>query len=397
MVPFSKLWQVPWSLLRGGFDDLRNPPEGNQPALDVLRSLAILLVLLYHILPFAPRAERIQRMPFARFGWTGVDLFFVLSGLLIGGQLWRELKQSGGIDVGRFILRRGFRIWPLYYLVVCYLLAQQLFFGRPGHGLWLDASFLSNYYFLFPVGGHEVSGGWSLSLEEQFYLVVPILLAFLARMMRAKWLVHLALAWLIALPLIRYVTTFKLRDTDAIHDAIYYPFQTHSDGLAVGLLLAWILVWKPDVLRIGWWLDAVLALACLGGFLLWYVVSPIFLFSVVALAYGTLTLLLLRLNRKFEFKPKVFYVTSRLSYGVYLLHPGVVHHMMPYHEHLFGDGSRAYVAAFLCGGGVSLTLAFLTFSLVELPFLKLRDRVIKRRSVPERSLAGRENPRALAT
>lgn len=393
MIRFSRFWQGPWALLRAGFDDLRHPPAGNRPALDVLRSLAILLVLLFHIKSFAPHSEHIQRMPFVRFGWTGVDLFFVLSGLLIGGQLWKELKKSGGVKVGRFILRRGFRIWPLYYLVVSYLLAQHVFFGRQVHGLWLDVSFLSNYYFLFPVGGHVVGGGWSLSLEEQFYLVAPIFLAIGAKVIRPKWLVHLALLWLIALPLIRYLTTLKGTDPGAEYTAIYYPFQTHSDGLAVGLLLAWVLAWHPEVLRIGRWLNVVLLISLLGSFGLWYVASPVFLFSVVAIFYGSLTLLLLRLSQDLPFRTKLFYVISRLSYGVYLFHLEVVH-FIANHKHYFGDGPRAYIVGFGLVGGTSLALAFLTFSFVELPFLKLRDRLVLKRDSVDLQLAdpaGREN------
>jgi peptidoglycan/LPS O-acetylase OafA/YrhL len=348
-----------------------------------LRTLAILLVLLIHIETFAPHAVRIQRMPFVRFGWTGVDLFFILSGLLIGTQLWKELKKSGTVNIRRFVLRRGFRIWPLYYLVVTDLLSQHLFLGRHDRGLWLDATFLSNYYFMFPVRGHEVGGGWSLSLEEQFYFVVPILLAIGARLIRAKWLVNFVLAWLIALPLIRYLTMLKLSDAGARYDAIYFPFQTHSDGLAVGLLLAWVLVWKPQVLRIGRWLDVVLVGLSVGGFCLWYVVSTVWLFSVVALSYGALTLMLIRLIKGSPFGSTVFHVTSRLSYGVYLLHPGVLLHIMAHHEHVFGEGFEAYLAAFVLGGGASLILSFLTFSFVELPILKLRDRLIAKKELAD--------------
>jgi len=372
MKSLSKFWQSPWALLKSGFDDLRQPPPGNRPALDVLRSMAILLVLFFHIRTFAPNSMRLQALPFVRFGWTGVDLFFVLSGLLIGGQLWKELKSTGTVQVRRFILRRGFRIWPLYYLVVSYLLAQQVLFGRHVHGLWLDASFLSNYYFLFPVGGHAVGGGWSLSLEEQFYLIVPILLAVGARLIPPKWLVHLTLVWLIALPFIRHLTMLKPAVDDK-YTVIYYPFQTHSDGLAVGLLIAWLLAWKPGVLRLGRWFDLILVIVFLGSCCLWYSAHLALLFSAVALAYGALTLLLLRLSQVFSFKSTPFYVISRLSYGVYLLHLGIVHHM-----HALGEGPRAFVVVFLLGGGASLCLAFLTFSFIELPFLKLRERFIRK-------------------
>ncbi len=376
MLNLSRLCMRPLVLLSAGFEDLRHPPAGNRPCLDVLRSLAVALVLAYHLRTFAPHAVRTLKMPFTQFGWTGVDLFFVLSGLLIGGQLWKELRARGTIDVRRFILRRGFRIWPFYYFLVALLLAQELFFGRKGRGLWLDATFLSNYASWFKVGMHQVANGWSLSLEEQFYLLIPILLVVCAKFLPPRFLVDLALIWLLALPLVRHFATAGLHDPGLIHAAIYYPFHTHSDGLAVGLLIAWLLTWKPEVLRMSRWLDAALVLVFLGCFCLWYVVPPTFLFSAVAIAYGALTLFLLRMQQAFFFGARVFYVISRLSYGVYLIHAGVIARVMTYHEHLFGEGFRSFVSAFILWGGVSLALAFLTFSFIELPFLKLRDRLI---------------------
>ena len=80
--------------------------------LDVLRGVAILLVLFHHrVLP--GRGTGIMKIPatmLERFGWTGVDLFFVLSGFLVGGLLFNELRTKGEIDLRRFIVRRGFKI-----------------------------------------------------------------------------------------------------------------------------------------------------------------------------------------------------------------------------------------------------------------------------------------------
>jgi peptidoglycan/LPS O-acetylase OafA/YrhL len=75
-----------------------------------------------------------------RFSAARSVIILRLSGFLIGGQLWKELKASGTVDVRRFILRRGFRIWPLYYALAAFLLAERLFLGiqRPGLYLWID-------------------------------------------------------------------------------------------------------------------------------------------------------------------------------------------------------------------------------------------------------------------
>lgn len=374
-----KLCTTLWAPLSAGLKDLRNPPAGNRPGLDVLRSLAISLVLAYHISGYTPNAHRTLASPFTHFGWTGVDLFFVLSGFLIGGQLWKELKASGTVDVRRFILRRGFRIWPLYYSLAAFLLAERLFLGirRPGLYLWIDATFLDNY---FP-HHHQIDGGWSLSLEEQFYLLIPIALMIGAKFVSPRSLVRLALFWFFALPLIRHFVLLA-SSNPTLRDSIYHPFHTHSDGLAMGLLISWIMTWKPEPLRNSRWVDAALVAVFLVGFSLWYSVSLTFLYSVVALTYGALTLLLLRVRLPFIFPFNVFYIISRLSFGVYLLQFGVLEHVMRYHTQLFGEGFHSFLYAFVLYGTVCLALAFVSFSFIELPFLRLRDRLLRSRPTP---------------
>jgi peptidoglycan/LPS O-acetylase OafA/YrhL len=372
----------PWSLVSDGFRDLRQPPPGNRPCLDVLRTLAIGLVIATHIGPYIPNALRLHRTPFVLFGWTGVDLFFVLSGLLIGGQLWKELKATDTVDIGRFVLRRGFRIWPLYYALIIFLAVQHIVWRVARPGLWIDMSFLCNY---MPTR-HQVDGAWSLSTEEQFYLLIPILLMLGAKRFSPRSLVTLSLAWFAALPVIRY---FVLRhyppaastDFNATMEAIYFPFHTHSDGLALGLLIAWVMTWKPEWLRKSRWLDAVLVAVFLAGCWLWYSIPLAFLFSLVAITHGALTVLLLRIPERWIFLSKGFYVTSRLSYGVYLIHAGLLVRAMPYLTRLFGVGFRSFVLSYVLCSTVSFALAFVSFCLIELPFLKLRTRFLARNRV----------------
>jgi peptidoglycan/LPS O-acetylase OafA/YrhL len=90
---------------------------------------------------------------------------------------------------------------------------------------------------------------------------------------------------------------------------------------------------------------------------------------------GALTFLFLRVRLPFPLRSSVFYVISRLSFGVYLLHPGAFAHLMSFHTHLFGEGFRSFLFAFMIWGTVSLALAFVTFSFTELPFLKMRERL----------------------
>src|SRR5262249_38367589 len=97
---------------------LTHRPAGQVPALDALRTCAVLIVLCAHLtvayLKHGGIDSWLARFPLVKNGGLGVDLFFVLSGYFIGKQLWRELARTGTIHFSRFVFRRGLRIWPLF-------------------------------------------------------------------------------------------------------------------------------------------------------------------------------------------------------------------------------------------------------------------------------------------
>src|SRR6185503_14347995 len=141
------------------------------------------------------------------------------SGFLIGRQLQRELQRSDTVNVPRFLFRRGMRIWPLYFAWVTFL---ALALGK-WHGIWPDLTFLSNY-----VQG-QVSGGWSLSTEEQFYLVVPLLLLGVQRTFGPRGQAWVPLVLLALMPVVRAVTLHG--SGEAGLEQIYGPIHTHCDAL----------------------------------------------------------------------------------------------------------------------------------------------------------------------
>ena len=166
-------------LFRGGLQELAQPGERRVPFLDGLRAIAVLLVINDHVASGFEQqygGNRYTRFPLTANGWIGVDLFFVLSGFFIGSQLWKELRRTGTISLRNFVWRRGMRIWPLYFFTfaVVFLLsptnAAAKQFG------WSDLVFLTNY-----LNHGIVLGGWSLSSEEQFYLLTPVLLLLCAK------------------------------------------------------------------------------------------------------------------------------------------------------------------------------------------------------------------------
>jgi|GEM_PF-509749 len=158
-----------------------------RPDIDGLRSLAVASVLLFHL-----------GLPNFGGGFVGVDIFFVISGFLITGLIKREYEQTGGFDFRRFYVRRVRRIFPaLFITIFLATLVSTLLFSsehlqRLGGSIISAMAFTSNLYFWSEAGYFDASAfvkpllhTWSLSIEEQFYLVWPILLIVLLRVKKS--------------------------------------------------------------------------------------------------------------------------------------------------------------------------------------------------------------------
>jgi peptidoglycan/LPS O-acetylase OafA/YrhL len=156
-------------------------PKRHQ-GLDVLRGVAILLTITNHwskdLLPGIPELSGWQGAIHWRLrglGWTGVDLFFVLSGFLIGGLLVAELQKTSHLRVGRFLIRRGFKIWPSYFALLLVLCVTNTygFFDFSSVAAFIKCAlvrlfFLHNYIDVGPNGPT-----WTLAVEEHFYTTLP--------------------------------------------------------------------------------------------------------------------------------------------------------------------------------------------------------------------------------
>lgn len=220
---------------------------GSVKPLDGLRAVAILLVLATHVLQHLPAIATKLTQPIWLHpldnGWIGVDLFFVLSGFLIGGALLRSIS-GGGFSFRRFYLRRFFRILPAYFAVVVVLCLIRLVWPACGRippfspGQLVPNLLLLTDYWQAPIG----IPSWSLSIEEHFYLLVPLLLVA-ARKFTPAARGRLLLSF-VFLALLARVLAYLLWDLghvtsgDDILRQIYYPFHTRMDALAMGVLVA---------------------------------------------------------------------------------------------------------------------------------------------------------------
>jgi peptidoglycan/LPS O-acetylase OafA/YrhL len=375
-----------FSALGEGVQSLLAPPRGQIQALDGLRAFAILLVIATHtghqFASLGGASNTLLKMPFVQGGWIGVDLFFALSGFFIGRQLWKEFARDGTVNVPRFILRRGFRIWPLYYTVLLIGAAAAWTFGASDSRLWPEALLVSNYF-----EGRLVPGSWSLSSEEQFYLIVPtlvFLMSLLSRKLRpGRWMFY---ALFLLAPMIRFLV-WKNAGAPHIPDAewmvtkIYFPFHTHLDGLIIGMIysnLASDPVAKGSrLLQSGW---TMLGLAILAAAALKFSNHVLFEYTGLALVFGTLIWFCLRTRPNFATRAlswRGFYLVSRLSFGMYLLHQVPMKAATQWALVSFGFArpSLQFTAAFLGDVLLTMGMAAVGYVVIEHPFLKLRSRL----------------------
>jgi peptidoglycan/LPS O-acetylase OafA/YrhL len=210
--------------------------------LDLLRVTAVMLVIGHHMAYPPHDLPAIVRKPLVLWrigGWVGVDLFFVLSGFLVSGLLFREQQRHGRFRIGRFLLRRGFKIYPPFYFLLLATIAIEFALGElPPLGTFVpDVVFVQNYF------GSHWQHTWSLAVEEHFYLLLPLLLLFMARR-SSEPLGPKAFARLPLVFLVVSVVVLTLR----LHALLYVtpgaghitPTHLRIDSLMFGVLLAYI-------------------------------------------------------------------------------------------------------------------------------------------------------------
>jgi peptidoglycan/LPS O-acetylase OafA/YrhL len=339
------------------------------PQLDVLRGVAVLNVMLYHVLDIVPR---LHLKPIFGLGYAGVDLFFVLSGFLITGILVSSKDADNYFT--NFYARRALRIWPLYYLLLLFTFvllpaiqpALKASIFERSHPWQAFPFFLQNLTLARPPFD-TVRVTWSLAIEEQFYLVWPVVVWLAPRRMLkplalSGLFLSMALRWSVLIGLIPPLN-------------IYMNTLTRLDGLSLGAFLA---LWIPEasnrtvklagfaavlltlpaaiamgLIRPGHWSFYSLVAACFAGMLCIAIVTEA-LSNAAFLKY-----------------------TGKVSYALYLVHVPVFSFVSFYGlGKLFFPHSplAAEVALFVMSFALCYAFAAISWHFFESRFLRLKSR-----------------------
>jgi peptidoglycan/LPS O-acetylase OafA/YrhL len=359
--------------------DARPTTRFYRPELDVLRLMSFLLVFAHHALPRNPNWIADEVAPATRYliaaasnicGF-GLCLFFFLSALLITELLLRERACSGKVHIGLFYQRRMLRIWPLYYFAIAIGVIWAAVGPGPGgvsvFGYYL--AMVGNWY----VGNHgwldnPMTPLWSISIEEQFYLLGPLIIAVCSR--RQLYVVTAVIA----------VTALAVaHHLGSIHADLDYGVWTNSFVqflmFAAGMFVAVVLDGRLPV-----WSAPRRALLCIGGVTAWFVavvyfgcklpmaassgVSVAAGYALIAIGCTAIFLSLYGIQRV----PSLLVRLGRISFGLY------VYHLLSIKLVQLAVPALPPVAQYGLALTLTVVLAALSYRLIEMPFLRLKQR-----------------------
>jgi peptidoglycan/LPS O-acetylase OafA/YrhL len=358
------------------------------PGLDLLRAVAILWVMYYHagVLGLLSQDD-----PVATPGWMGVDLFFALSGYLIGSQLLRPIARGSVADPARFYLRRALRTLPAYLVVVGLYFTVPIFREWPTiEPLWQFLTFTENLFIDFS-HPRAFSHVWSLCVEEQFYLVAPLAIWLMSRRPAAWKTVAACLALLIGGMVLRgYIWAHDLAPLQNLphghfsqryQERIYYPTWTRLDGLLGGVALALIAAFRPalwaammrraDLFAVAGLMAVAAGIWMFSGArsfastVFGYPLVSLGMTALVAAAAGPIGIL----GRRAV--PGAATVAA-MAYSLYLSHKQIYHMV---HVAVGARLDHQPALAFVTYAGAALAGGAIFYVAVERPFLRLRERL----------------------
>jgi peptidoglycan/LPS O-acetylase OafA/YrhL len=352
--------------------------------LDTLRALAVSLVVLHHYVLFVSRRPTFGWV--GEIGWAGVDLFFALSGYLIGNQIFKAIRSGAGFSLRNFYARRFLRTLPNFWVVLALYALWPAFRGdAPLLPLWKYLTFTQNFH-LEP--GTAFSHAWSLSIEEQFYMVLPAA-ALVAAAMRGP----IGWAWLaIGAAFVAGMLTRAVIWQDVVegqrywshqyYKYIYYSTFCRFDELLAGVALALAKNYHPAAWRrLAGYGNATLAAGtgvtalAFALFLEDHYGFAMTVFGYPLLALGFSLLILAALSEGSLLRRVGVPGAGKLavwSYAIYLTHRQVCV-LVAQRLRALGHGPEesAVIALLLA---LSVVVGWVLYRLVETPFMALRER-----------------------
>jgi peptidoglycan/LPS O-acetylase OafA/YrhL len=366
---------------------MQDPRSARLNGLDTLRALAVTLVVLHHYTLFVSNDDHTFGW-IGQVGWAGVDLFFALSGYLIGNQIFAAMGTNAGLSLKSFYARRLLRTLPNYLVVLAvYFLWPAVGEDAPLAPLWRYLSFTQN---LGLTPGTAFSHSWSLAVEEQFYLLLPALAllgAGLGLRIRSAWtfigcvilagMLLRAQIWSTHVDAHKYGIYFYYK-------LIYYASLCRLDELVAGVALALLRNRHPEL-----WtritshgnraLAAGLVVICATFWLFldnhYGVAATVFGYPLLGLGFGLL--ILSALSPRSQLANLRVPGAGRLavwSYAIYLTHRGVGEIAAgPLQDLGYGPQTPLAIITLLA---LSVLVGWMLYRLVETPFMALRERYV---------------------
>lgn len=408
--------------IRRNWAHLTRRPGFQQPVIDGVRAIAVLWVILlhvffFHLVIFPAQATFMFTNPVTAWlvnGLFGVDLFFVISGFLIGSILFDEFRKSGSLFFSRFYVRRFLRLIPVYTAVM--LLGLCFLHQVPGMPRWLNAgNFWANILYIndfLPVARQYLGWCWSLAIEEQFYLLLPACILLFMGLGKGRLRVLVALMGLslaVRFAVIHFsgiVPPFRAAvyspQWDRWFDVVYDKPWMRFGGLLAGATAAYLSTFFPSQIRtfFGHTIRiTVIAIVCLAVMvhiaytsmgsvffdripylareLWWTCVHDAFSLSAAFLilaAIHTPRLFGGLLARALSWKG--FYPIAQISYSVYMVHEMIFMWLFPKLAPVFAPRFGAW-EAMIADGAIGLVIVFglasLLYVLIERPCMRMRS------------------------
>ena len=370
--------------------------RGHIAELDAMRAIGLCMVLTNH---FWMRALSEVVFQIGELGWIAMDSFFVMSGFLITGILLDTKDKPNYFST--YYARRALRIFPLYYLtlILWYGISRYTNYGIGYRDLL--AHWGSPAWFAFYLGNVKAAMVgkwpsifgyaplWSLQVEEQYYLLFPLAVAFMKR----ENLRRLLIAAVILAPVCR-IATFLWNPENLLVQYVLLP--CHCEGLALGGLIAIRFrsgPWEIHKKKLAIWTFVILGFTCVSSIVsTWHATDPsrssvwdrLVGYSISSAGCACLVLLLICLRgskytKWMRIEPLQY--LGKISYGVYLWHPiayWIMQELNKKHVLRFHKNDPLW---FIEAVGVSLALAAVSWEVFETPFLKLKDKIPSARNV----------------